>query len=255
MPDPDTSALLAATIAAALAVAQLVPGRPGPRRLAKRRSLFPTRWSVAAKAIPPTTRRLHRVAAIITSTATLLLLGFPLGLLPAALAFVTIPIALSRLEPASVRRRSARILADLPLAVDLLAACLRAGRPPQAAIGVVAKAIGGPLADLLLEVEYRLDLGTDPVDAWSGLTAEPACATFARAVQRALRSGAPLAKTLEHQATDTRQARRWSAEEHARAVETRSVIPLGLCFLPAFILLGIVPTIASSLAGFLTLLG
>ena len=252
---PNPSPLLASAVAAALAVAFLIPGRPGPRRLAKRRTFLPTRWSIPTKAIPPTTRRLHRVAAAITSASVLLLLGIPLGLLPAAFAFVAIPIALSRLEPASVRRRSARILADLPLAVDLLAACLRAGRPPQAAIGVVAKAIGGPLADLLMEVEHRLNLGTDPIEAWSGLTTEPACATFARAIQRALRSGAPLAKTLEHQATDTRQARRWSAEEHARAVETRSVIPLGLCFLPAFILLGIVPTIASSLTGFLTLLG
>lgn len=247
--------VLAPTLVAALAVALLVPGRPGPRRLAKRRTLFPARWTYRTKAVPLAARRLHRAAAAITSAGVLLLLGIPLGLLPAAFAFVAIPLALSRLEPAAVRRRSARILADLPLAVDLLAACLRAGRPPQAAIGVVAKAIGGPLADLLLEVEHRLNLGTDPIDAWSGLAAEPACATFARAIQRALRSGAPLAKTLEHQATDTRQTRRWSAEEHARAVESRSVVPLGLCFLPAFILLGIVPTIASSLTGFLTLLG
>ncbi|GAA1591312.1 hypothetical protein GCM10009789_51600 [Kribbella sancticallisti] len=252
---PALGPALAAAVTAALAVALLTPGRPGPRRLAKRRTLIPARWSLPAKTIPPATRRLHRAAAAITSAGALLLLGIPLGILPATAALVAIPIALSRLEPASVRRRSARILADLPLAIDLLAACLRAGRPPQAAISVVAKAIGGPLAALLLEVEHRLRLGTDPIDAWSALTTEPACAPFARAVQRALKSGAPLAKTLEHQAHDTRQSRRWSAEEHARAVETRSVIPLGLCFLPAFILLGIAPTIASSLTGFLTLLG
>ncbi|MEV8376846.1 type II secretion system F family protein [Kribbella sp. NPDC056861] len=182
------------------------------------------------------------------------MLGTPTGLLPAAAVFLATPPALSRLEPAATRRRTAQLTADLPLAVDLLAACLRAGRPPQAAIALVAKSLGGPLADLLTEVERRLNLGADPIDAWSCLLKEPACAPFARATQRALRSGAPLAKILERQANDTRQARRWSAEEHARAVESRSVVPLGLCFLPAFVLLGIVPTIASSLSGLLSFL-
>lgn len=206
-----------------------------------------------AKEVPPSTRRLHRTAATVASASALLLFGFPWGALLALVTFVTIPVALSRLEPAAVRQRSARIVADLPLAVDLLAACLRAGRPPQAAIGIVGKAIGGPVSDLLTEVERRLDLGADPIEAWSCLLTEPACASFARATQRALRSGAPLAKTLEHQANDTRQLRRWTAEEQARAVESRSVVPLGLCFLPAFVLLGIIPTIASSLTGLLDL--
>jgi pilus assembly protein TadC len=185
----------------------------------------------------------------------LLLLGIPVGLIPAVVVFLGTPLALSRLEPAAARRRTAQLIADLPLAVDLLAACLRAGRPPQAAIGVVGKSLGGPLAELLIEVERRMNLGADPIDAWSCLLKEPACAAFARATQRALRSGAPLAKILEHQANDTRQTRRWTAEEQARAVESRSVVPLGLCFLPAFILLGIIPTIAGSLSGLLTFLG
>ncbi|WBQ04912.1 type II secretion system F family protein [Kribbella sp. CA-293567] len=205
--------------------------------------------------MPPATRRRHLTVAALAASAVLLVLGLAAGLLPAALVFLATPAVLSRLEPAATRRRTAQLVADLPLAVDLLAACLRAGRPPQASIAVVAQSLGGPLADLLAEVERRLSLGADPIDAWSCLLKEPACATFARATQRALRSGAPLAGILEHQANDTRQARRWTAEEHARAVESRSVVPLGLCFLPAFVLLGIVPTIASSLSGLLSFLG
>ncbi|GAA0935236.1 hypothetical protein GCM10009554_21930 [Kribbella koreensis] len=205
--------------------------------------------------VPPATRRAHLAVAAIAAAALLLLLGIPTGAIPAAVAFFATPIALSRLEPAATRQRTARLTADLPLAVDLLAACLRAGRPPQAAISVVAQSLGGPLADLLTEVEGRMNLGADPIDAWSTLLKEPSCAAFARATQRALRSGAPLAKILEHQANEVRQSRRWSAEAHARAVESRSVVPLGLCFLPAFMLLGIVPTIASSLSGLLSFLG
>lgn len=247
---------LPAAFAAAVAVALLSPGRPGPRRLISRRGLFPTRWSMPTRSghqpISPATRRLHRLVAGVAAGGALLLFGLPWGLCLAASAFVLVPAGLRRLEPAAVRRRSARITADLPLAVDLLAACLRAGRPPEEAVGTVGTALEGPLADHLAEVERRFRLGADPADAWGCLLVEPACAGFARAVQRALRSGAPLARTLEHLADDARQGRRWSAEEQARAVETRSVVPLGLCFLPAFVLIGIVPTVAASLSGVFT---
>ena len=250
---------LPAAIAGAAAIALLVPGRPGPRRLVTRRGLFSDRWSLPAKLrgedVPPATRRLHRRVAVIAAVGLLLLFGLPWGPVLAVMAFLGVPIGLSRFEPAAARQRSARVVADLPLAVDLLAACLRAGRPPAEAVGTVGKALGGPLAEQLAEVERRLSLGADPIAAWGCLLDEPACESFARAVQRALRSGAPLARTLEHLADDVRQARRWSAEEQARAVETRSVVPLGLCFLPAFVLIGIVPTIASSFSGILTLIG
>lgn len=268
-----------AAIAAGVAVALLLPGRPGPRRLVTPRGLSavwrpwsadsgsatgrPGKWPAlvsipvrrGGREVSVSTRRRHRLAAAMAAAALLLLMGIPWGLLPASGAFLALPIFLSRLEPAAARRRSARIVADLPLAVDLLAACLRAGRPPDDAVDAVSSALGGPLADLLVEVGRRLSLGADPIDAWACLLGEPACASFARAVQRALRSGAPLAKTLELLADDVRQARRWGAEEQARAVETRSVVPAGLCFLPAFVLLGIVPTIAGSLSGILTFVG
>src|SRR3954470_7223163 len=135
---------LPAAIAGAAAIALLVPGRPGPRRLVTRQGLFSDRWSLLAKLrgkdVLPATCRLHRGVAVIAAVALLLLFGLPLGLLPAVVAFFGVPIGLSRFEPAAIRQRSARVVADLPLAVDLLAACLRAGRPPAEAVGTVGKA-------------------------------------------------------------------------------------------------------------------
>jgi pilus assembly protein TadC len=116
----------------------------------------------------------------------------------------------------------------------------------------VAAAIHGPLAELLTEVAHHLTLGADPADAWSHLRSEPACAPFARAIDRSLRSGAPLSKTLEHLADDTRQAHHHAADQRARAIESRTALPLGLCFLPAFVLLSIVPTIADALIPYLS---
>ncbi|NOL45076.1 type II secretion system F family protein [Kribbella sandramycini] len=135
--------------------------------------------------------------------------------------------------------------------MDLLAACLRAGRPPQQALTTVAAAIHGPLAGLFAEIAHRLTLGADPQTAWSLLRAEPPCIPFARAIDRSLSSGAPLSRTLERLADDTRQSRHHQADQHARAIESRAALPLGLCFLPAFVLLSIVPTIADALVPYL----
>ncbi len=141
---------------------------------------------------------------------------------------------------------------DLPLTIELLAACLRAGRPPQQALTTVAAAIQGPLGDLLAEVAHRLTLGADPQDAWGLLRTEPPCAAVARAIDRSLTSGAPLSRTLERLADDTRQAHHHAADQYARTIESRSALPLGLCFLPAFVLLSIIPTIADALVPYLT---
>lgn len=242
--------LAAASIA--LLVVATQPSPAGLRRLGgnePRMLRLPGQWRNRARPVSPSDRRMHRIAAGLVAVALLLVLGVPWGIAPAVAALGGVPLVLARIEPAQVRRRRARVVADLPLAVDLLAACLRAGRPPADALAVVAVAIGGPLGELLTEVEQRLRLGADPGDAWQLVAAEPGTAPLGRAAVRASRSGGPLAQTLEHLATDVRQRRRWTADERARAVETRAVVPLGLCFLPAFVLVGIVPTIAGSLSG------
>jgi pilus assembly protein TadC len=61
---------------------------------------------------------------------------------------------------------------------------------------------------------------------------------------RAAASGAPVAETLTRLADDSRAAARVAAVTAARRVGVQVVAPLGLCFLPAFVLLGIVPVIA-----------
>lgn len=229
-----------AAVAAAVSSYLVIPARPDLRRLSPR----PRR----TRPRPP---RLHRLATAVAALGLLLTAGVPWGIPLAAVAVFAIPRALSRLEPAAARQRTAQVAHDLPLAVDLLAACLRAGRPPQQALITVAAAVRGPLADLFTEVAHHLALGTDPEDAWSHLRAEPACAPFARAIDRSLRSGSPLSKTLEHLADDTRQAHHHAADQKARAIESRTALPLGLCFLPAFVLLSIVPTIADALLPYL----
>jgi pilus assembly protein TadC len=134
--------------------------------------------------------------------------------------------------------------ADLPFAVDLMVACVRAGQPLGGAIDATAQALGGPLGERLAWVGGRVRLGADPESAWSALAGERPLGSLARAMSRAAASGSPVADVLIRLADDARHEARAGSSAAARRVGVQAVAPLGLCFLPAFVLLGIVPVIA-----------
>ena len=147
-------------------------------------------------------------------------------------------------ESAEERRRRAQVVVDLPTAVELLAACLSAGISWVEAIEAVAEALDGPLREDLSKVAAQIRLGADPAEAWRALAATPETARLARAAARASQSGASLAPVLNRLARDQRRIARAEAEARARSAAIKAVAPLGLCFLPAFFFLGIVPSIA-----------
>jgi pilus assembly protein TadC len=70
-------------------------------------------------------------------------------------------------------------------------------------------------------------------------------APLARAFIRSDSTGAPIAETVTAVADDQRLAARWSAEAAARRAGVLAVGPLALCFLPAFVLTGVVPVIVA----------
>jgi len=185
-------------------------------------------------------------AAGLAGLAVALVLGGWTGVVAAPLVTAGTFRVLSRLEPAAVRRRRLRIAADLPPAVDLIVVCLSAGRPISAATEVVGAAVGGPLARELRQIGARIELGGDPLTVWSDAGRDVALGPLARSVVRALETGSPVAASLTLLVDDLRRERRAVAEESARRVAVRSAGPLGLCFLPAFILVGVVPTVVGA---------
>lgn len=90
-----------------------------------------------------------RVAAVLTGVAVAVVGGWWLGWLLALPAVVASDRLLRRIEPPATRRDRLRSEADLPLAVDLLAAAMRAGAPLDRSVLAVAEAIDGPLAERL----------------------------------------------------------------------------------------------------------
>lgn len=187
---------------------------------------------------------LRRTAAGTAGVLCMVTLGGPAGGVIGVLVAVAVWFSFGRLGNAERRRRQARLIADLPVAVDLLAACLRGGAPWHEAVTAVADAVGGPLGDELRAVSVQIRLGADPAEAWLALAKEPMLAPLARAAVRASSTGAALAPSLSRLARDQRRVARSAAAARARAAGIRALAPLGLCFLPAFVLLGVVPAIA-----------
>lgn len=145
-------------------------------------------------------------------------------------------------------RRNALLRSDLPLGLDLLAGALAAGAPVSGAVAAVAAALPGPLGEELAAVGTALRLGAGAQQAWARCESLPPLRPVARAVVRAADSGAALAPLARQLAADVRTADRAAAETAARRVGVLVVAPLGACFLPAFLLLGVVPVVLS-LAG------
>ena len=178
---------------------------------------------------------------------------------PAAGAVIAGPVTFAMYAWLRRRPTPAQLLevrqveADLPFAADLLASALRAGAPPDIAAGCAGRALGGPLGERLQRVERALRLGAPAEEAWSYLTAGGVDATgrLARAAVRSQHSGAALAGSLRRVADDLRADRLIDADAAGRRAGVLIVLPLGLCFLPAFVLAGLVPVIAAVLGGVL----
>ena len=150
-----------------------------------------------------------------------------------------------RLEPAGARRRRQDRAAELPLTLDLLGVCLRAGMPLVAALETVADALPGPFSDDLHVVAGLQRLGAAPAAAWAELTSDADLAPVARAVARSAESGSRLAAAFDRLAADRRSALASAGLARARSAGVVAMAPLGLCFLPAFVCLGIVPIVLS----------
>jgi pilus assembly protein TadC len=178
-------------------------------------------------------------------------MGGWLGVAAGLVAAVVAARVLARIEPPARRRDRERLLADLPFTADLLAAALRAGAPTESGLRVVGTAVGGTLGRQLLQVADGLRLGLEPADAWAALRRLPESGRLADAISRTADSGAAVARALDRLADALRTAGTARVESAAQRLGVLMVLPLGLCFLPAFVFAGIAPVIVAVLGGVL----
>jgi pilus assembly protein TadC len=173
------------------------------------------------------------------------LAGWPHGLIVGVTAAALAWLCARRLMRASGRSRRAATTDQLGMAAgwDLLAACLRAGLPVPTAVRAVAEDLPAAAGDALRSTADLLALGADPVDAWAPALDSDATAGLARGARRTARSGTALAGVAAALAVDVRGSASDAAEAKAQRAAVLITGPLGLCFLPAFVCLGIVPVV------------
>jgi len=137
------------------------------------------------------------------------------------------------------------------LAADLLAACIAAGAGPVIAAQAVGEALGGPVGEALARGAAEVRLGGEPCEAWRRLGGLPGAAPLARLLERAGVSGLPAAGPVTRLAADARADWGRAATARARRAAVLVTAPVGLCFLPAFIAVGVLPIVIGLAGGVL----
>jgi len=128
--------------------------------------------------------------------------------------------------------------ADVAGVIDLLALTLRGGVGLVEAMEAVAARVGGLH---LQTVAAARRWGVEDAAAWASVPSawEPA----ARALRMAATAGVPPADVLARAAAEVRRAEQQRLEVATATLGIRIVLPLGLAFLPAFVLTTVVPIV------------
>lgn len=198
-------------------------------------------------ALPARTRGIAASGALVVGMLTIsdpLPLSLGLGAVLAGVVFW----GLGRIEIGEAAAKRAELVADLPTALDVLAACVASGMPLRTATSAVATAVGGSLGERLESVVARTAAGFGDGDAWAVLGDDPVLGSVAKDLARAADSGTAIGALLARHAEAARSQAHTSALTRAKAVGVQTIIPVSVCYLPAFFLLGVVPVIAGVLA-------
>lgn len=137
--------------------------------------------------------------------------------------------------------RTAVPVAEVAGVIDLLALALRGGVGLVEAMEAVASRVGGSLGLHLQTVAAAHRWGVEDETAWASIPSawQPA----ARALRMASTAGVPPADLLVRAAEEVRRAEQQRLEVATATLGIRIVLPLGLAFLPAFVLTTVVPIV------------
>ena len=214
---------MTAALLMAAAVWLLVP--PGPRPADP-----PTRMT-------PTQRAAMRDVVLVAAAFE------AMGLLAACAAIVILRGVLPRLAAPEVDD-TAMSVDDVIVAADFLSVCAGAGLTTLNALGRLGHAEAGTASTWASAVLARHAAGM-PLDASLQASGHASATELCRVLSRSHTTGAPVSQRLRRQSQGLRRERRDETLRRVRALGVRAVAPLGLCFLPAFVLLAVVPLAAS----------
>jgi hypothetical protein len=175
-----------------------------------------------------------------------LLIGFGPLVVGGVGAVVAVALAVRRLSGAG----QPHVDVDVALCVDLIGAAMACGALPATALAAVAAGVPGRVGVVLAEASTALSLGGEPAAVWAEVAAAvPPLQRAARACARAAVSGAGVADELFRLAAVARADAHVQRRRRLERAGVWLVLPLGLCFLPAFVLVAVVPVVLAAVPG------
>lgn len=220
-----TPSLLLAVLLTA-AVVSWPPRRSSARRLT---TVFGSR---SDSADPRSVRPALTVIAVVAVTAVVMT-----GLPP----WLAVGLALGYIVSRQRAPTEPSLMHEVPLLADLFACCLAAGATVPDALDAAATTGGGLLAARANVVTSALRRGAAADDAWRTWLDDPLLAPLARPCVRTSASGAAVSAEIARVAARMRSRRRAELQQRTARAGVWVVLPVGACFLPAFVLVGVVP--------------
>ncbi len=138
---------------------------------------------------------------------------------------------------------------DVSVLLELVGAALTAGAGVPRGLAAAADAVDGADGAALGTVAAALRLGASWTEAWANVPAR--LDVVGRALRPAWEEGAAPGAALAAAGDELRRARRDAARTAAARLSVQLVLPLGTCFLPAFVLVGLVPVLLALGVGLL----
>lgn len=139
----------------------------------------------------------------------------------------------------AARRRSQRVVAALPDALDLLAVGAAAGRAPASMLGELARGSGGPLGAELAMTAADIQAGVPQAVALRDLRERleiPELGVLVATLERSRRYGSPLAEQLHARAATLRSGERRRIEEGAARAAPKIQLVVALLLVPSSLL-------------------
>ncbi|WP_334171197.1 type II secretion system F family protein [Sinomonas sp.] len=130
------------------------------------------------------------------------------------------------------------------LVLELIAAMLESGSSLHRALRIVAQAVGQETGSVA-RAATALELGVPWGHAWTDSPEDRLGRALREALDFAAETGAPSAGLISARARMLRRERHRELERRAAALGVKLVVPLGICSLPAFLCLGVVPLLLS----------
>lgn len=140
------------------------------------------------------------------------------------------------------RRDRVALAVDSAVACDLLAAVLESGASVPRALAALGEAIAGDGGAHLVTAARILRLG----GSWGEACRDLGSPAYLEPLRLAWTEGIAPGPLLHAAAAQVRFRRTAAAREAAERLAVRLVLPLGLCLLPAFVLMGLVPVVIAT---------